>query len=670
MPATPKFGLRYPASTDSADVPRDIANLANDVETALGPGTAPVTGIQPGETQVWNGSAWARSTVTKLGITSLSGYPADATKYLNGSGNWTNVTTLAAGQTVSGANTDLAWPAANPGATAFLSITTSGGSLRSIGGPPAGIGQVLVVENATASGNVTVLNQVAGGTGAQLLTRNATNVVLGPRESMTFVWDGTQWRETVRERAILNEDVSATAAIAYTKLALTGSVTNSDIASGAAIAYSKLNLAGSVTNTDIAAGAAIAISKLAGYPASNSVFLRGDGTWSTVTTGVTSWQGAAGAARSGAVVATAGDYTAAMVTNAADLSASAAQTFSGPLIGTVFAGALGGAGTIASGTLALPAGGVEAIRVTTNDGSTLLNITGAQAPSQLLYLFNVSSTTITAGTTGTGSTRIRTAFTLAPGQGMFLTWESSGLWTPIGTVFGRAGAITAAAGDYTAAQVTNAADKASGSTQIFASALAVGTSPGPGPWSTSAATLAASGLLALYPGAAGNSILTSSVANSADTIARFSILGDGSLLWGTGAATRDTTLTRVAAGSLSLTGNLMTGFVTVAGASTATWTIDWTKGNVFHYDATSGAGGTITISSPNGTTTPPANTSTWLTLIIANKGTGTITLAPNAIFWGVTGLSVSAGNTITMWFVWDATKAKWCQLAGSNQNPN
>jgi hypothetical protein len=88
MPATPKFALRYPASTDSPDVPRDIQNLATDVETALGPGTAPVTGIQPGEAQVWDGSTWGRSSVTRLGIASLAGYPADGTKYLAGDGTW------------------------------------------------------------------------------------------------------------------------------------------------------------------------------------------------------------------------------------------------------------------------------------------------------------------------------------------------------------------------------------------------------------------------------------------------------------------------------------------------------------------------------------------------------------------------------------------------------
>jgi len=62
--------------------------------------------------------------------------------------------------------------------------------------------------------------------------------------------------------SIVNGDISNSAAIAYSKLALSNSIVNADIASGANIAYSKLNLANSIVNSDVAAGAAIAYSKL------------------------------------------------------------------------------------------------------------------------------------------------------------------------------------------------------------------------------------------------------------------------------------------------------------------------------------------------------------------------------------------------------------------------
>lgn len=67
---------------------------------------------------------------------------------------------------------------------------------------------------------------------------------------------------TISAGAIDNSKVSATAAIAYSKLALTGSIVNSDVNASAAIAYSKLALTGSIVNADVNASAAIAYSKL------------------------------------------------------------------------------------------------------------------------------------------------------------------------------------------------------------------------------------------------------------------------------------------------------------------------------------------------------------------------------------------------------------------------
>ena len=57
---------------------------------------------------------------------------------------------------------------------------------------------------------------------------------------------------------IVNADVSASAAIAYTKLALSNSIVNADIAAGAAIVYSKLDLANSIVSADIVNGTIVA----------------------------------------------------------------------------------------------------------------------------------------------------------------------------------------------------------------------------------------------------------------------------------------------------------------------------------------------------------------------------------------------------------------------------
>lgn len=63
--------------------------------------------------------------------------------------------------------------------------------------------------------------------------------------------------------SIVNADVNASAAIAYSKLTLTGSIVNADVNASAAIAYTKLALTGTIVNADVSASAAIAYSKLA-----------------------------------------------------------------------------------------------------------------------------------------------------------------------------------------------------------------------------------------------------------------------------------------------------------------------------------------------------------------------------------------------------------------------
>ncbi len=67
---------------------------------------------------------------------------------------------------------------------------------------------------------------------------------------------------TLSSSLIGNGDVASSAAIAYSKLNLSGSIANADISSGANIAYSKLSLAGSISNADISNGANISASKI------------------------------------------------------------------------------------------------------------------------------------------------------------------------------------------------------------------------------------------------------------------------------------------------------------------------------------------------------------------------------------------------------------------------
>ena len=87
--------------------------------------------------------------------------------------------------------------------------------------------------------------------------------------------------------SIVNADVSGSAAIAYSKLNLATSIVNADISGSAAIAYSKLNLATSILNADINASAAIDYSKLAALTASRALVSDGSGVVSVATTTAT-----------------------------------------------------------------------------------------------------------------------------------------------------------------------------------------------------------------------------------------------------------------------------------------------------------------------------------------------------------------------------------------------
>lgn len=87
--------------------------------------------------------------------------------------------------------------------------------------------------------------------------------------------------------SLVNADVNAAAAIAYTKLNLTGSIVNADVNAAAAIAYSKLALTNSIVNADINSAAAIAYSKLAALTINRALQSDGSGVVSVSATTAT-----------------------------------------------------------------------------------------------------------------------------------------------------------------------------------------------------------------------------------------------------------------------------------------------------------------------------------------------------------------------------------------------
>ena len=135
---------------------------------------------------------------------------------------------------------------------------------------------VLKAVSGVFSASAVVNSDVAAGAAIAYTKLALTNSVVNADIAAAA---GIVYSKLTLTNSIVNADIAASAAIAYSKLALSNSIVNADIASGAAISYSKLVLTASIANSDIAAGAAIAYSKLA---LTNSI-VAGDLTAASVT---------------------------------------------------------------------------------------------------------------------------------------------------------------------------------------------------------------------------------------------------------------------------------------------------------------------------------------------------------------------------------------------------
>jgi len=154
---------------------------------------------------------------------------------------------------------------ATPGGTSPL--TTKGDVFTHNGSADARLAvgannTVLVADSSAATGNkwASIVNANVDASAAiayskLALTGSIVNADVGASAAIAY-------SKLSLTGSIVNADVNSSAAIAYSKLSLTGSIVNADVNSSAAIAYSKLNLAGGIVNADVNASAAIAYSKL------------------------------------------------------------------------------------------------------------------------------------------------------------------------------------------------------------------------------------------------------------------------------------------------------------------------------------------------------------------------------------------------------------------------
>jgi len=131
-----------------------------------------------------------------------------------------------------------------------------------------------LIVNADISASAAIaFSKLAALTSGNILVGNVSNVAASVAVSGDITIDNAGVT-AIGTGVIVNADVNASAAIAYSKLNLATSIVNADINGSAAIAYSKLNLATSIVNADINASAAIAGSKIS--PAFGNQVVSGD----------------------------------------------------------------------------------------------------------------------------------------------------------------------------------------------------------------------------------------------------------------------------------------------------------------------------------------------------------------------------------------------------------
>lgn len=118
----------------------------------------------------------------------------------------------------------------------------------------SGADAVVSVNGSSGVVTVNAINELTGDV--------TTSAASGSQSKVATIANAAVTGAKIASDTITNTNINSAAAIAYSKLNLSGSIVNADVASGAAIAYSKLNLSGSIVNADVASGAAIVYSKL------------------------------------------------------------------------------------------------------------------------------------------------------------------------------------------------------------------------------------------------------------------------------------------------------------------------------------------------------------------------------------------------------------------------
>jgi hypothetical protein len=414
--------------------------------------------------------------------------------------------------------------------------------------------------------------------------------------------------------------------------------------------------------------------------------------------------------RTGAVVATTGDYTAAQVTNAADKASASTQAFTGTVSTTSLFQVITTGAAIA---YEASQSGDTGNRIVLNTTPALSFGNGAGAVDTTLSrssagIFQSNSGGFKAGglTGATSASRYVGATTSgAPGSGTFVVGDfivdqsgqiwvcttagSPGTWTAVGasgnvvtSVFTRTGAVVATTGDYTAAQVTNAADKASASAQIFTGVISTNPTGFSLPSSTVGAFLQ-TGTVGMNTSTATSNAVLISVANGTDTVARYVARPDREE-WGPGTAARDTFWGRVVntsvlgntsgtetglQGSATTGGFLLAQGSLISGAidggnvgSGTTLTPDFATGTEFSVTVNVAGATTLTVANP--VNRPTTGSTAFLIIRLRNTAaSGGTTITWGSAFAATLGVAlpstVNSGVSRAVIFFWDNLSSVW-----------
>ncbi len=234
-----------------------VATIGNGNEGTYGPSSIQFNSNLASTTNATVDGGTSNTTGGYLKISPQSGSAGNAggTLYLCGGGSAGN----------SNDGTVIISGGPNSGPTARVTVSSTNVTVASLAGSGAGY---VAVDN---SGVLSFTNSVTpgGGAGGDLSGTypnptvskiNGTSVDAAPNADEVL----TATSSTVSDwKKIVNANVDSSAAIAYSKLNLSGTIVNADISTSAAIAYSKLNLTGTIVNADVSTSAAIDVSKLA-----------------------------------------------------------------------------------------------------------------------------------------------------------------------------------------------------------------------------------------------------------------------------------------------------------------------------------------------------------------------------------------------------------------------